>query len=108
METVTLVLAQAQGGANPIVGLLPFFAIMLIFYFLLIVPQRRQLKQHQEMVAALKNGDEVVTAGGLMGTITGIKDDAIQLRTGQSTVVVERARIARVVRPQGAPAAEKK
>ena len=97
MHTATLMLAQAQGGGNAFLGLLPMFAILGIFYFLLIVPQRRQLKQHQAMVAALKQGDEVVTAGGLMGTITGIKDDAIQLRTGTSTVVVERNRIVRVV-----------
>ena len=106
METATLVLAQAQGGGAGFLGFVPILLMLAIFYFILIVPQRRQLKEHQNLVANLKTGDEVVTAGGLIGTITGIKDDAIQLRTGGSTVVVERNRIVRVVKTT-APAAAK-
>ncbi len=103
MHTEILMLAQGQGGANSLLSLIPMFAILAIFWVILIVPQRRQLKEHQKLVAELKNGDEVATTGGLVGTITGIKDDVVQLRTGQSVVVVERNRIARVIRAQGAP-----
>jgi preprotein translocase subunit YajC len=92
METATLLLAQAR-GANSIATFIFPLAILAIFYFILIVPQRRQLKAHQELVAALEKGDRVVTAGGLIGEITGIKDDAVQIKTGTSTVVVERSRI---------------
>ena len=91
METATLLLAQAR-GANPATFIFPL-AILAIFYFILIVPQRRQLKAHQELVAGLEKGDRVVTAGGLIGEITGIKDDQVQIKTGTSTVVVERSRI---------------
>ena len=92
METATLLLAQAR-GANSIATFIFPLAILAIFYFILIVPQRRQLKAHQELVAALEKGDKVVTAGGLIGEITGIKDDQVQIKTGTSTVVVERGRI---------------
>ena len=92
METATLLLAQAAVGPSITTLIFPL-AILAIFYFILIVPQRRQLKAHQELVAALEKGDQVVTAGGLIGEITGIKDDSVQLKTGTSTVVVERSRI---------------
>lgn len=92
MNTATLLLAQGS-GASPIATVIFPLAILAIFYFILIVPQRRQLKQHQELVAALEKGDQVVTAGGIMGEITGIKDDSVQIKTGTSVVVVERARI---------------
>lgn len=91
MHTATLLLAQAT-GASISTFVFPLL-ILAIFYFILIVPQRRQLKQHQELVAALEKGDQVVTAGGIMGEITGIKDDSVQIKTGTSVVVVERARI---------------
>lgn len=92
METATLLLAQAPAGPSIATFIFPL-AILAIFYFILIVPQRRQLKAHEELVAGLEKGDRVVTAGGLIGEITGIKDDSVQLKTGTSTVVVERSRI---------------
>lgn len=95
MHTATLLLLAPAGpaGANSIATFIFPLAILAIFYFILIVPQRRQLKEHQELVAGLEKGDKVVTAGGLIGEITGIKDDAVQIKTGTSTVVVERSRI---------------
>lgn len=110
MESVLLMLAQAQGGANPLSTLIFPVVIIAIFWFILIVPQRRQLKEHQALVAGLEKGDQVVTAGGLVGEITGIKDDTVQLRTGTSTVVVERGRIVKrtSTRAGETPAPEKK
>jgi preprotein translocase subunit YajC len=103
MNTALLMLAQLQPSSA--IGTLVFpLAILAIFYFILIVPQRRQLKEHQSLVSALQKGDQVVTAGGLIGEITGIKDDQVQLRTGSSTVVVEKSRI---VKRTGGPGAEK-
>ena len=103
MQTATLMLAQATGASSIATFIFPL-AILAIFYFILIVPQRRQLKQHQELVQALQKGDKVVTAGGLIGEITGIKDEAVQLRTGSSTVIVEKSRI---VKRTGGPGAAK-
>jgi len=72
------------GGAAIIIWILIFFGI---FYFLAIRPQRRQKQQHQEMVTMLKKGDEVVTIGGMFGTITGIGDDWIELEVAKRTRV---------------------
>lgn len=71
--------------------------IVAIFYFLLIVPQRREQKRHREMLAALKPGDRVVTAGGLIGEIVQLKEDQVTLKTADSRVLIERARIARLI-----------
>jgi preprotein translocase subunit YajC len=98
-------LALAQASPSSAIGTLVFpLAILAIFYFILIVPQRKQLKEHQSLVSALQKGDQVVTAGGLIGEILSIKDDAVQLRTGQSVVVVEKARVVRRTTPTAAAA----
>ena len=68
-----------------------------IFWFLLIVPQRREAKRHREMLAALRPGDEVVTAGGIIGEIIQMKDDQITIKSGDSRLIVEKARITRLV-----------
>ncbi len=72
------------GGAAIIIWILVFFGI---FYFLAIRPQRRQKQQHQEMVSMLKKGDEVVTIGGMFGTITAIGDDWVELEVAKRTRV---------------------
>ena len=74
---------------------LPLVIIMVIFYVLLILPAQRRQKKTQEMISALKNGDKVVTNGGLFGTIVGIEGDAVQLRIAdQVKVKVLRSAIA--------------
>ena len=76
----------------------PLILIFVIMYFLLIRPQQKKVKEHQAMVAALRRGDEVVTAGGLIGKITKVKDDAeveVELSDGVKVRVV-RATISQV------------
>jgi preprotein translocase subunit YajC len=87
-------LAQSQiTGAMG--GLLPILLILVIFYVLLIMPAQRRQKKTTQMLAALKNGDKVVTSGGVFGTIVGIEDEAIQLRIAdQVKVKVLRSAIA--------------
>ncbi|MDQ0315822.1 preprotein translocase subunit YajC [Amorphus orientalis] len=63
------------GGSELIVSLLPFILIFVIMYFLVLRPQRQRMKAHQEMVSALRRGDTVVTAGGLIGKITKVVDE---------------------------------
>ncbi len=72
------------GGAAIIVWILVFFGI---FYFLAIRPQRRQRQAHQDMVSMLKKGDEVVTIGGMFGTVTRIGDDWVELEVAKRTRV---------------------
>ncbi len=64
-------------------GLLPLILIMVIFYFLLILPAQRRQKKTAQMLTALKNGDKVITSGGLYGTIVGLEGDAVQLRVAE-------------------------
>ena len=58
----------------------PLVLIMVIFYFLLILPAQRRQKKTTQMLQALKNGDKVITNGGIYGTIVGLEDEAVQLR----------------------------
>jgi preprotein translocase subunit YajC len=102
METITLSMLQAQPSAGGgLISILPLVVLFFLFWVMIIVPQRRQAKTHAAMVAALQKGDQVVTAGGLIGTITMVRDDSVELRTGSSTVVVERARITRLATAPG-------
>ena len=92
METLLLI---QTGGRAGIGFLIQFVAIVAIFWFLFFVPQRREQKRHREMLAALKPGDQVATAGGLIGEVVQIREDQVTLKSGDSRVVVERAKIAR-------------
>ena len=75
---------SAAGGAGgfSLQGLLPFILIFIIFYFLLIRPQQKRVKQHKLMVESLKRGNKVLTAGGILGLVTKAVD-------GSETVSVE-------------------
>jgi preprotein translocase subunit YajC len=70
---------QAQ-AVNPILNLFPMILIFIIFYFLLIRPQKTKEKEHQKMLEGLNKNDEVVTSGGIHGTIVNIKDKSVILR----------------------------
>lgn len=93
MTKFPLFLAQAQPaaptGAQTLMSLLPMILIFAAMYFLLIAPQRKKQKEHEKMLAALKTGDEVVTAGGLYGTITSVKEDRFVVRVGDNNQKVE-------------------
>lgn len=73
---VTPAYAQAAGGAGgAFASFLPLILIFLIMYFLLIRPQQKKVKEHQAMVEALRRGDQIVTAGGIVGKVTKVRDD---------------------------------
>ena len=82
--------AVAPTGAETATSLLgmilPLVLMFVVFYFLLIRPQRKKDKKVKDMLAALKPGDRVCTIGGIYGTITGIKDDTIELAVGKDEV----------------------
>jgi preprotein translocase subunit YajC len=79
-------MAQATGPSG-LMAFAPLLIIMVIFYVLLILPAQRRQKKTQVMLTALKNGDKVVTNGGLFGTIVGLEGDAIQLRIADQVKV---------------------
>jgi preprotein translocase subunit YajC len=89
-----------QGGGTMVIFLLQIAAFIAIFWFLLIRPQRQQAKRHQQLLKELKKGDEIVTSGGVVGEIVHIKDDRVTIRSGDSKLVVERDRVARVITPK--------
>ena len=79
---VTPAYAQAAGGAGGAAGLASFLPLVLIFvimYFLMIRPQQKRMKEHRAMVEALKKGDEVVTQGGLVGKVTAVRDNELEV-----------------------------
>ena len=92
--------AQAAGGAAPapavdFMSFLPLILIFVVFYFLLIRPQQKKLKEHKSMIDGLRRGDRVVTAGGIIGTVTRVGDndeaiveiaEGVRVRVLRSTV----------------------
>jgi len=76
---------QDAGGTSLIWSLLPFVLIFGIFYFLVILPQKRQKQQLQDMISQLKNGDEVVTNGGLIGTIKEIRETSFIIQSAEKS-----------------------
>ena len=82
---------QLPGGSS-LLGLAPLIFIFAIFYFLLIMPQQRKQKKWQAMLGELKNGDKIVTSGGLRGTIISLKEDAVTLRVPPDNVKLEISR----------------
>ena len=94
---------QAQQAVNPIINLFPLIAIFIIFYFLLIRPQKTKEKEHQKMLTNLNKNDEVVTSSGIHGTIVNVKDKTIILRIDDNVKIeIEKNCIAYIKKPQGA------
>ena len=94
-----------QSGSALFIFLIQIVAFIGIFYFILIRPQRQQQKRHEELLKQIKRGDEVVTAGGIVGEIVHVKDDRITIKSGESKLVVERDRITKVITRKEEPAA---
>lgn len=80
-----VLLFQDAGGSSLIWSLLPFVLIFGIFYFLVILPQKRQKQQLQDMISQLKNGDEIVTNGGLIGTIKEIRENSFIIQSAEKS-----------------------
>jgi preprotein translocase subunit YajC len=120
MTTIFATLALLQVPGNGVLG--PVFmygAIFAIFYFILIRPQSKQRKEHEALIRAVKKGDEIVTAGGLVGEIIHIKEtpkgdgpatpsleDRITIKSGDSRLLIERGKIARIIRRETQAATE--
>ncbi len=94
---------SADGGAmGMVMQLAPLLLIFAVFYFLLIRPQQKKQKEHREMMAGLKRGDRVITAGGIIGKITTVKDgvDEIEVEIAQNVrVSVLRGTITDILKP---------
>ena len=95
----------AGSGSELIVSLLPFILIFVIMYFLVLRPQQRRVKQHQEMVRNVRRGDTIVTSGGLVGKVTKvIDDDHIEVEVADGVRVRQMRAMVSDVRAKGEPA----
>lgn len=103
---------------NPLVStILMYGAIGAIFYFVLLRPQQKQRKEHDTMLRGLRRGDEIVTSGGIVGEVTFIAqqtkdgqpvvgmDDRVTIKSGETRLIVERGRIAKIMRKTSTTAA---
>jgi preprotein translocase subunit YajC len=71
-------------------------AILAVMYFLFVLPQSKARKKAEAMLAAIKKGDEIMTAGGIIGKVRDVKESLITVETGTAQIVVDRSRIVRV------------
>ena len=83
---------QTGGAASPFSAFIPIILIFVVFYFLLIRPQQKRMKEHQAMLDAVKRGDKVVTNGGIIGTVTKVNSDERELQVEISDNVKVRVR----------------
>jgi preprotein translocase subunit YajC len=101
---IQLFLAQQDGVAQPnlFASFLPILAIIAIFYLLIYRPMRRRQKNLEQMIAGLKNGDKVITNGGIYGTVAGIRDNTVLLKVSdQVKLEVAKSAIASLQAPDG-------
>ena len=103
--------APTEGGSALPIFLFQIAMIFAIFYFLMIRPQQKQRKAHEERLRNIRKGDEIVTAGGIVGEVVHIREtmkegkrepameDRVTIKSGESRLIIERSRIARVVEP---------
>jgi preprotein translocase subunit YajC len=90
-------------SVNPIINFVPMLLIFVVFYFLLIRPQQTKEKEHRKMLQNINKNDEVITTGGIHGTVVNVKDKTLIIRIDDNVKIeVEKSCIIYVKRPQGA------
>ena len=92
--------AHAQGAqqSDPFGFLLPMIVIFVAFYFLLIRPQQKKQKAHSALVAALKVDDEILTAGGMLGKITGVSEHYVVVKISENTEIkMQKSSVSQIV-----------
>jgi preprotein translocase subunit YajC len=96
---------QSGGTAQLLLGIAPWLLIFVIFYVLMIRPQQRRVKEHQAAIAAVKKGDEVITAGGIRGRVTKVGDDEAEVEIAAGVKVrVVKSTLTNVLTPSSKPA----
>ena len=93
---------EQAAAPSPLAMLMPFGVMFVIFYMLVFRPQSKAKKEHESMVKGLKKHDEVVTVGGLFGSVMNVKPESITLKIDENVrVEVEPSAITRLVKPKG-------
>lgn len=100
---LAILMVPREGGSAGVIFMVQMIAIFVIFYFLLIRPQSKERQRHDQMLKELKKGDEIVTSGGIIGTVVHAEENRLTVRTGDNTrLTVERGRVAQVLSQKGA------
>ena len=117
VTTAAILALQAAPGPSGMGQLFMFSMIILIFWLIIFRPQQKQRRQHEDALRALKRGDRVVTAGGIIAEVIHIKegskegipapqmDDEITVKSGDTRIIVERGRIAKIMSNAGTSSA---
>lgn len=113
MTTQTILMSMVQaapaggssGASGMLIGILPWVAIFVIFYLLMIRPQQQRVKQHQAAIASVKKGDDIVTGGGIRGRVTKVADEEVEVEIAQGVKIrVVKSTISQVLAPNAKPA----
>lgn len=90
--------AQGQQPTAPVwASFVPLILLMVVFYFLLIRPQQKKAKAHEEMLKKLKSGDKVLCSGGIIGTVVTVKEKSVTLRTADSKIEVVKSAVSDIL-----------
>jgi preprotein translocase subunit YajC len=93
-----------EGGNAGAIFMVQMVLIFAIFYFLLIRPQAKERRRHEDMLTKIKKGDEIVTNGGIIGTVVHVDEKRLTVKTAENTrLTVDRGRIASVLNVKGEP-----
>ena len=88
---------QPGQQANPLISFLPMVLLVVVFYFILIRPQQQRAKQQKKMLEALKSGDKVITASGIIGVVITVKDKSVSLRSADAKFEVTKASVTEIL-----------
>lgn len=98
MAPSAMLMAPTEGGSPAFALLVQLGLIFMIFYWLLLRPQRKEKERHEAMIQAVKKGDEVVTVGGIVGTVVHVDGDRLTVKSAESTrLVVDRGKVGQVL-----------
>ncbi|HEU4705411.1 MAG TPA: preprotein translocase subunit YajC [Sphingomicrobium sp.] len=104
-SSILMTAASVNSPSAIFVGILPWLLIFVIFYFLMIRPQQKRMKEHAATIAAVKKGDEVITGGGIRGRVTRVMDDDVEVEIGPNVRVrIVKATLSHVVTKTSKPA----
>lgn len=92
-----LLAVPREGGAGSTIFMVQMVLIFAIFYFLMIRPQAKERRKHDEMLENLKKGDEIVTSGGIIGKIVHVDGNRLTVKTEDTRITVDRGRVASVI-----------
>ena len=93
--------AQSMPSSESLLSLAPLVIIFVVFYFLLIRPQSKRQKEHKALISNLSKGDEVTTAGGMLGKVTEVKDDFVKIQVADNVVVTVQKHTVGAIMPKG-------